>query len=297
MVLTVLVALATVGVEVASFVAILVAAGFAVGLALQGTLTNFAAGILLLVFRRFNVGDYVEIAGEKGFVRDLQLFFTKIDTRENRLVIVPNGDIFGSTITNIFAYDEVRVDCDVGTDYPADIDETREILLEAAQTVDDRLTEKGEQAALVSLVSLGDRVAGARVGDAGRLLSAEAGADPCGEVSPRRRRHRHSVPADGRSHGQARVAARFPRWRGRSGLGTWVVEPCIAAVYRGCVSRLSIAAVYRDRYLAPVRPWNAPSGRHFDRPETQHQDHPTSLLQTDDRLCRHAVQMRPGTGT
>lgn len=151
MVLTVLVALATVGVEVASFVAILVAAGFAVGLALQGTLTNFAAGILLLVFRRFNVGDYVEIAGEKGFVRDLQLFFTKIDTRENRLVIVPNGDIFGSTITNIFAYDEVRVDCDVGTDHPADIDETREILLEAAQTVDDRLTEKGEQAALVSL--------------------------------------------------------------------------------------------------------------------------------------------------
>ena len=115
MVLTVLVALATVGVEVASFVAILAAAGFAVGLALQGTLANFAAGILLLVFRPFDVGDYVEIAGEKGFVRDLQLFFTKIDTRENRLVIVPNGDIFGSTITNIFAYDEVRVDCDVGT--------------------------------------------------------------------------------------------------------------------------------------------------------------------------------------
>lgn len=296
MVLTVLVALATVGVEVASFVAILVAAGFAVGLALQGTLTNFAAGILLLVFRRFNVGDYVEIAGEKGFVRDLQLFFTKIDTRENRLVIVPNGDIFGSTITNIFAYDEVRVDCDVGTGSGRHRRDARD---PSRGRADRRRSPhgKGRAGRTRQPRRLGDRVAGARVGDAGRLLSAEAGADPGGEVSPRRRRHRHSVPADGRSHGQARVAARFPRWRGRSGLGTWVVEPCIAAVYRGCVSRLSIAAVYRDRYLAPVRPWNAPSGRHFDRPETQHQDHPTSLLQTDDRLCRHAVQMRPGTGT
>jgi small conductance mechanosensitive channel len=143
--------LETVGVETASFVAVLAAAGFAVGLALQGTLANFAAGVMLLVFRPFSVGDYVEIADETGFVRDIQLFFTRLTTRENRLVIIPNGDIFGSTIENIFAHDEIRVDCDVGTDYPADIDETREVLLEAARAVDGRIEEKGEQAALVGL--------------------------------------------------------------------------------------------------------------------------------------------------
>jgi small conductance mechanosensitive channel len=143
--------LETVGVETASFVAVLAAASFAVGLALQGTLANFAAGIMLLIFRPFSVGDYVEIAGETGFVRDIQLFFTRLTTRDNRLVIIPNGDIFGATIENIFAHDEIRVDCDVGTGYPADIDETREVLLEAARQVDDRIEEKGEQAALVEL--------------------------------------------------------------------------------------------------------------------------------------------------
>lgn len=149
--LAIFAALQTVGVEIASFVAVLAAAGFAVGLALQGTLANFAAGIMLLIFRPFGVGDYVEIAGETGFVRDIQLFFTRLTTRENRLVIIPNGDIFGSTIENIFAHDEIRVDCEVGTDYPADIDETREVLLQAAKAVDGRLEEKGEQAALVGL--------------------------------------------------------------------------------------------------------------------------------------------------
>jgi small conductance mechanosensitive channel len=143
--------LETVGIETASFVAVLAAASFAVGLALQGTLANFAAGIMLLIFRPFKVDDYVEIADETGFVRDISLFFTRLTTRDNRLVIVPNGDIFGTTIRNIFAHEVVRVDCDVGTDYPADIDATREVLLDAARSVEDRVTEKGEQAALAGL--------------------------------------------------------------------------------------------------------------------------------------------------
>ncbi|MFO8100257.1 MAG: mechanosensitive ion channel [Salinibacter sp.] len=143
--------LETVGVQTASFIAVLAAASFAVGLALQGTLANFAAGVMLLIFRPFGVGDYVEIAGKTGFVRDLQLFFTRLRTRSNRVIIVPNGDIFGSTIENIFAQDEIRVDCDVGTDYPADIDEVREVLLDAARAVDGRLEDKGVQAALVGL--------------------------------------------------------------------------------------------------------------------------------------------------
>jgi len=143
--------LETLGIETASFVAVLAAAGFAVGLALQGTLANFAAGIMLLVFRPFRVGDYVEIADETGFVRDIQLFFTHLTTRDNRVVIVPNSDIFGSKIENIFENEVVRVDCDVGTDYPADVDETREVLLEAARSVDGRVADEGVQAALVGL--------------------------------------------------------------------------------------------------------------------------------------------------
>ncbi len=143
--------LETVGVETASFVAVLAAASFAVGLALQGTLANFAAGVMLLIFRPFKVDDYVEIADETGFVKDLSLFFTRITTRDNRLVIIPNGDIFGSTIENIFANDTIRVNCDVGTDYPADIDATREVLLEAARSVEDRVEDKGVKAALKGL--------------------------------------------------------------------------------------------------------------------------------------------------
>ncbi|MFB6247557.1 MAG: mechanosensitive ion channel family protein [Salinibacter sp.] len=149
--LAIFAALETLGVETASFVAVLAAASFAVGLALQGTLANFAAGIMLLVFRPFSVNDYVEIAGETGFVKEIQLFFTRLRTRENRLIVVPNGDIFGTTIENIFAHDQIRVDCDVGTDYPADIDATREVLLEAARSVEGRLEDEGEQAALVGL--------------------------------------------------------------------------------------------------------------------------------------------------
>ena len=151
LILTIFVALDTVGVEVVAFVGVLAAAGFAVGLALQGTLANFAAGVMLLIFRPFNVGDFVEIGGETGFVRAIQLFYTQIDTRDNRRIIVPNGDVFGSTITNAFYHDVVRVDVDVGTDYPEDIDSVREVLIEAAESIDDRVEERGVQAALVGL--------------------------------------------------------------------------------------------------------------------------------------------------
>lgn len=150
-VLGLLAALSTMGVEVASFVAILAAAGFAVGLALQGTLANFAAGVMLLIFRPFRVDDYITIAGETGFVREIQLFYTIIDQRDNQRLIIPNGDVFGSTIRNQFHHDAVRIGVAVGTDYPADIDATREVLLKAAASVDGRIESRGEQAALKGL--------------------------------------------------------------------------------------------------------------------------------------------------
>lgn len=151
LILTIFVALDTVGVEVVAFVGVLAAAGFAVGLALQGTLANFAAGVMLLVFRPFNVGDFIEAGGESGIVRGIQLFYTSLDTFDNRRIIIPNGDVFGSTIKNNFYHDIVRVDVDVGTDYPEDIDTVRQVLLEAAESIDDRVEEKGVQAALVGL--------------------------------------------------------------------------------------------------------------------------------------------------
>ena len=151
LILTIFVALDTVGVEVVAFVGVLAAAGFAVGLALQGTLANFAAGVMLIIFRPFNVGDYVDVAGESGIVKGIQLFYTQIDTFDNRRIIIPNGEVFGSTIENNFYHDVVRVDADVATAYPEDIDAAREVLVEAAESIDDRVEEEGVQAALVGL--------------------------------------------------------------------------------------------------------------------------------------------------
>lgn len=141
------------GVSVASLAAVLAAAGFAVGLALQGSLQNFAAGVMLLVFRPFGVGDVVEAAGQKGKIFEISLFTTQMDTPDNRRIIIPNGEIFGSTIENITFHDTRRVDVSVGTDYPASLDETREVLVAAAESVEGRLEEKD---VVVYLDSLGD---------------------------------------------------------------------------------------------------------------------------------------------
>jgi len=141
------------GVSVASLAAVLAAAGFAVGLALQGSLQNFAAGVMLLIFRPFGVGDVVDTAGEKGKIFEISLFTTQMDTPDNRRIIIPNGEIFGSTIENITFHDTRRVDVSVGTDYPASLDETREVLVAAAESVEGRLEEKD---VVVYLDSLGD---------------------------------------------------------------------------------------------------------------------------------------------
>ena len=141
------------GVNVASLAAILAAAGFAVGLALQGSLQNFAAGVMLLVFRPFGVGDVVDAAGERGKIFEISLFTTQMDTPDNRRIIIPNGEIFGSTIENVTFHDTRRVDVSVGTDYPASLDETREVLVAAAESVEGRLEDKD---VVVYLDSLGD---------------------------------------------------------------------------------------------------------------------------------------------
>ncbi|MFK7849328.1 MAG: mechanosensitive ion channel family protein [Rhodothermales bacterium] len=143
--------LGRVGIETASFAAILAAAGFAIGMAFQGTLSNFSSGIMLLVFRPFKVGDLVNVGGVTGVVDEIELFTTNLNTPDNRRIIVPNGAIFGSTIENMTFHETRRVDVSVGTDYTADLDQTRRIIEASCEGVSGRLTDQGVQAYLVSL--------------------------------------------------------------------------------------------------------------------------------------------------
>lgn len=141
------------GVETTSFAAVIGSAGIAVGLAFQGTLSNFAAGIMLLMFRPFQVGDVVSVAGQTGKVDEIELFTTTLDTFDNRRFIIPNGQVFGATIENITYHGQRRADVDVGVAYSADIDRTREILTQAAQGVPGGLDDPGPA---VILLGLGD---------------------------------------------------------------------------------------------------------------------------------------------
>lgn len=136
MVLGGLAILSTLGVDTTSFAAVIAAAGFAIGLALSGLLGNFSAGIMLLIFRPFKVGDVVNAGGTTGKVESIELFTTVFDTPDNRRIMVPNSEIFGGTIENITHHPTRRCDIAVGTDYPADIDETRRVLEKVAADVE-----------------------------------------------------------------------------------------------------------------------------------------------------------------
>ncbi|HKL75404.1 MAG TPA: mechanosensitive ion channel domain-containing protein, partial [Halanaerobiales bacterium] len=118
----------TLGVQMTSFVAILGAASFAIGLALQGSLANFAGGVLILTFRPFNVGDFVEINGEKGKVNSIQILYTKLTSKDNKQIVIPNGNVSNSTITNYSANDTRRVDLNFGIGYDDDIDQVKKVL-------------------------------------------------------------------------------------------------------------------------------------------------------------------------
>jgi small conductance mechanosensitive channel len=125
-----------------SFAAVLASAGFAVGLALQGNLRNFSAGGMLPALRPSKVGDVVKIAGEIGVVDEIERFTTRIDTPDNRRIIIPNAQVFGSKIENITYHEARRVDVAVGTDYLADLDETRQALEAAANAVEGRIGDR-----------------------------------------------------------------------------------------------------------------------------------------------------------
>lgn len=149
--LTALTCLSFFGVETTSFAALIGAAGLAVGLAFQGTLSNFAAGAMLLIFRPYKVGDTVNIANHLGKVNEIALFTTEIDTFDGRRIIIPNSSIYGAVIENITYHRNRRVDIAVGTDYAADIDLTRQALERAMAAVPQALQDPEPAAVLLEL--------------------------------------------------------------------------------------------------------------------------------------------------
>ena len=130
MVVVVIAAIGAIGVQTTSFIAIFGAAGLAVGLALQGSLSNFASGVLIVLFRPYRVGDFIEAAGIAGSVEQVQILTTILKTGDNKQIIVPNSQIMDSIITNYSANDTRRVDMMVGVSYDDDLDKVRKTLEE-----------------------------------------------------------------------------------------------------------------------------------------------------------------------
>ncbi len=122
-----------VGVETTSFIAMIGAAGLAIGLALQGSLANFAGGVLIMLFRPFRAGDWIEAQGVSGSVDSIQIFHTTLKTGDNKVVIVPNGALSNGHITNYSREPRRRADINIGIDYSSDIKLAREVLLDIAK--------------------------------------------------------------------------------------------------------------------------------------------------------------------
>lgn len=141
------------GVETTSFVAVLGAAGLAIGLALQGTLSNVAAGVMLLLFRPFKVGDYVEVAGLSGTVADVSLFTTELTTPDNVQIVTPNSDIWGTAIKNFSHHATRRVQLIVGIGYGDDMDKAIEVI-KGVISAEERI--HAEPAPFVAVSNLGD---------------------------------------------------------------------------------------------------------------------------------------------
>jgi small conductance mechanosensitive channel len=141
------------GVQTASIVAVLGAASFAVGLALQGSLANFAAGVMILLFRPFKVGDYVEVAGVAGSIKSIAIFSTTLATPDNVRIEVPNGKIYGDIIKNYAGYDTRRLDMAVGIGYGDDMAKAIEVIRGVVEA-DERVL--GDPATTIAVAELGD---------------------------------------------------------------------------------------------------------------------------------------------
>ena len=151
MIILVIATIGAMGVETTSFIAVFGAAGLAVGLALQGALSNFASGVLIVLFRPYRVGNFVEAAGIAGVVEQVQILTTVMQTGDNKQIIVPNSQIMDSIITNYSANDTRRVDMVVGVSYDDDLDKVRDTIKELIAADDRILTEPAPKIAVSEL--------------------------------------------------------------------------------------------------------------------------------------------------
>ena len=140
MAFVVLAVLGQMGIETTSLAAAIGAAGLAIGLALQGSLTNFAAGIIIIIFRPFHVGDWVEADGYSGYIEEIELLTTTLKTLDNRTVIIPNGKLTDGDLVNYSTQGTLRLDLVVGVDYNTDIDRVKAIFMEV-MTANNRVLE------------------------------------------------------------------------------------------------------------------------------------------------------------
>ncbi|MEQ8336043.1 MAG: mechanosensitive ion channel [Cyclobacteriaceae bacterium] len=142
-----------VGIEVTSFIAIIGAAGLAVGLALQGTLQNFAGGVIILILKPFKVGDVIDAKGYMGTVKEIQIFYTILNTFDKKVVYVPNGALANSDMTNLSKEDDRRNEWKFGIGYGDDVDKAKEVIQKLIDA-DDRILKDPEP--FIALHSLGD---------------------------------------------------------------------------------------------------------------------------------------------
>jgi small conductance mechanosensitive channel len=157
LVVTFLIILQLIGVQATSLIAVLGAASLAIGLALQGTLSNMAAGVMLLIFRPFKMGDSIEVAGKSGTVQDLNLFMTELASGDNVQVLIPNSQVWGTALTNYSSYGTRRIAIDLALPWEVDIESltsrARSLLAHDPRTLD-------EPHPSVTLSSLGDKTVG-----------------------------------------------------------------------------------------------------------------------------------------
>ncbi|MEK6703739.1 MAG: mechanosensitive ion channel domain-containing protein [Planctomycetota bacterium] len=151
LVLAMVTAMGQLGVQTANFTAVLAATGLAIGLAFQSTLSNFASGVILLVFRPFKVGDAVNIAGQAGSVNEVGLFMTEIDTADGRRIVLPNSQISGNVIENTSHHSRRRAEVIASTIYDTDLDTTRAVLEAAVRRVPGILTDPAPEVAITAM--------------------------------------------------------------------------------------------------------------------------------------------------
>ena len=124
---------AILGVPMASIIAVIASAGVAIGLALQGALSNLAGGIMILIFRPFGIGNFVDISGNLGSVTDIGIFYTVLTTADNKVITIPNGTVMGASIINYSVKDTRRIDHTFGVAYGSDVEKVKRIILEEAE--------------------------------------------------------------------------------------------------------------------------------------------------------------------